>query len=317
MRVSWPHMRVFMTGGTGLVGSAVAQALVDRGDTVVILSRAMRRGPDGMQFVGGRSASPGGWEDRVAGCDAVVHLGGEPMARWSWTDLHERAVTASRVDGTANLVAAIAAAPAPARPRILIAASTADRYPFDESDTRYAESAPAGDHFFGRLAEGWEAATLAARRHDLRVVAFRHGVVLGQGERGYRQLSSAQKLLYRGPCGGGEQWLSWVHIDDVVTAYLAALDGQLDGAYNLVAPGAIRQSDFARAVSGVLHREAWTHISEARLRSRLGPYTDALVNGRRVVPLALEAAGFRFRRMDLPAALAASLDSRQPGRGTL
>jgi uncharacterized protein len=308
-------MRVFMTGGSGLIGSAVAQALVDRGDRVVILSRAMRRGPEGTEYVGGRTSDEGPWCDRLEGCDAVVHLGGHPMGRWSWTDAHGRAVWQSRVAGTRTLVGAIAALPPNARPRILLSASTVDRYPFDDTDTRYAEGGAAGDHYFGRLAEAWEAEAFAARAHGLRVVAFRHGVVLGHGERGYRQLTSAVKLLYRGPCGSGEQWLSWVHVDDVALAYLHALDQSLEGPVNVVAPGAIRQSDFARAVSGVLHREPWSGISEERVRAHLGPFADVLVHGRRAIPLALERSGFRFRRFDLPAALAASLEGDGgPGR---
>lgn len=308
-------MRVFMTGGTGLIGSAVAQALVDRGDRVVILSRAMRRGPEGTEYIGGRTSDDGPWADKVGGFDAVVHLGAHPMGRWSWTDAHGRAVWESRVAGTARLVAALRDLPAEARPRALLSASTADRYAFDDGEKRYAEDAPAGDHYFGRLAEAWEAETLAARALGPRVAVLRHGIVLGHGERGYRQLTSAVKLLYRGPCGTGEQWLSWVHVDDVAAAYLHALDASLEGPVNVVAPGAIRQSDFARAVSGVLHREPWGGISEPRVRTHLGPFADVLVHGRRVIPLALEKSGFRFRRFDLPAALSASLEGDGgPGR---
>lgn len=305
-------MRVFMTGGTGLIGSAVVQALVDRGDTVVVLSRAMRRGPDGTEFIGGRTTFEGSWSERLSGCDAVVHLAGEPIGDFSWSDLHERRVVASRVDGTRALVSALATTPSASRPRVLVSASTADRYPFDDDDTRYGEDAPAGDHFFGHLASAWEAEAERAREHGLRVVTFRHGFVLGHGERAYRQLGSAHKLLYKGPCGSGEQWLSWAHLDDVAAAYLHVLDGDLAGPLNLVAPGAIRQGDFARAVSGVLHRDPWNGISEDLVRRRLGRFADVLLRGRRVVPLALERDGFRFRRMDVPAALAAALDTSQP-----
>jgi uncharacterized protein (TIGR01777 family) len=304
-------MRIFMTGGTGLVGSALAEALVADGHRVVILSRAMRRGPEGLEFVGGRSTAPGPWAERLAGCDAVVHLAGEPIARLAWTELHERAVVSSRVDGTRALVAALADLPEGTRPRVLLSASTADRYRFADGDDAHGEEAPAGEHFFGRLAAAWEAEALAARALGMRVVVFRHGLVLGRGAHGYRHIDSAAKILHRGPCGSGEQWLPWVHLDDVVAAYRFALDAAaLDGPANLVAPGAIRQGDFARAVCRVLEREPWSGINVGRARARLGPYTDVLLGGRRVVPRALEQAGFRFHRADLPAALAASLDEK-------
>ncbi len=257
-------MRVFMTGGTGVIGSAVAQALVDRGDRVVMLSRAMRAGPDGMEFVGGRSTDPGPWCEQVAGCDAVVHLAGEPIARWRWDGPHERRVTRSRVDGTRELVAAIADAPAERRPRALVVASSVDVYPFDDDEARYGEDAPAGEHMLATMWRAAEAEAEAARAHGLRVAIVRAGMVIGRGEHAFTQLVSPYKVVFRAAIGTGEQWLSWVHIDDVVAAYLDVLDGAggpgglgppggeakrsplIDGVFNLVAPGAIRQGDQER-----------------------------------------------------------------------
>jgi uncharacterized protein (TIGR01777 family) len=305
-------MKVFMTGATGVIGSAVAQALVDRGDRVVVLSRAMRAGPDGMEFVGGRAPEPGPWTERIAGCDAAIHVAGEPIARWRWDAAHERRVVRSRIDGTRELVAAIAALPEAARPRTLLVASSVDVYPFDDDDTRHGEDTPAGDHLLAVLWRGVEAEAAVARAHGLRVVALRAGLVLTRGEHPYTQLITPMKLVFRGPLGTGEHWLSWVHIDDVAAAYLAVLDGTEAGAVNLVAPGAIRQADFAHIVAAVLKRELWSPIAVAALRQRLGPFADYLVRGRRAVPLALETRGFRFRRPDAAAALAASL-AGQPG----
>lgn len=300
-------MRVFMTGGTGLVGSAVAEALVGRGDSVVIVSRAMRAGPDGMEFVPGRTTSPGAWEAALDGCDAVVHLAGEPIPSWRFGALHQKRVASSRVDGTRELVAAIAETAR--RPRVLLSASSVDVYPFDDDETRYAEDAAPGEHPFAELCCAWEAEAAAATGHGLRVAILRSGIVIGRGTRSFKDLATPWKLFFRGPLGSGEQWFSWVHIDDVVTAYLWALDdAELAGPLNLVAPGTIRQGDFARAVAAVLGRPVWGTLDEARLRGHVGGLADILVQGRRAVPLALERAGFRFRRADAPAALAASLE---------
>jgi uncharacterized protein (TIGR01777 family) len=280
---------------------------VARGDTVVIVSRAMRAGPDGMEFVPGRTTSPGAWEEAIAGCDAVVHLAGEPIPSWRWSALHQRRVTESRVLGTRALARVIGETVA--RPRVLVAASAVDVYPFDDEETRYAEDAAAGEHPLAELCRAWEAEARAAAAHGLRVVTLRSGIVIGRGARSFKNLATPWKLFFRGPMGSGEQWFSWVHIDDVVTAYLWALDdAEIAGAVNLVAPGAIRQGDFARAVSAVLGRRVWEPIDEPRLRAHLGGFADYLLHGRRAVPLALERAGFRFRRADAPAALAASLE---------
>lgn len=303
-------MRVFMTGGTGLVGSAVAEALVARGDQVVIVSRAMRAGPDGMEFVPGRTTSPGAWEEAIADCDAVVHLAGEPIPSWRWGPLHERRVWESRIGGTEALVSAIEATPLLHRPKVLVAACSVEFFPFDDGDTRYGDLSAGGLHPFAQRCGDWELSIAEANASGtFRVVAMRSGIVIGRGARSFKNLVTPWKLFFRGPLGSGEQWFAWVHIDDVVDAYLWTLDNpELSGPVNLVAPGAIRQGDFARAVAAVLRRKVWEHVSEELLRARLGALAEIMLHGRRVVPLALERAGFRFRRADAPAALAASLE---------
>jgi uncharacterized protein len=301
-------VRIFMTGGTGLVGSALAEALVAHGHQVVIVSRAMRSGPDGLEFVGGRTTVPGSWADKLAGCDAVVHLAGEPIAVWRWTDLHRRRVVESRVVGTRELVAALADLPANARPRTLLSASSVDYYPFDLDDNRFAEDAQAGDHLLARMCVEWEGEATRARELDVRTVCLRSGIVIGRGRHSLKVMATPWKLFFRGPTGSGEQWFSWVHIDDVVAAYLFVLERELEGAVNLVAPASIRQGDFARAVASVMTRRVWEHVSEPRLRAQLGDFAEYLLRGRRAVPLRLEEAGFRFIRADAPAALAASLE---------
>jgi uncharacterized protein (TIGR01777 family) len=301
-------MRVFMTGGTGLVGAPLGEALVARGHEVVVLSRAMRAGPDGHEYIGGRTTTPGGWEAALAGCDAVIHLAGEPIPSWRFGALHRRRVAESRAEGTRNLVEAITALPAAARPRVLLSASSVDVYPFDAGDDRHAEDTAPGDHFLAGVCAAWEAAALAARSAGLRVACLRSGIVIGRGTRSFKNMVTPWKLFFRGPMGGGEQWFSWVHVDDVVAAYLFALERDVSGPLNVVAPGDIRQGDFARAVSAVLRRRVWEGIDEETLRSHLGELADYIVRGRRAVPLALERAGFRFVRADAPAALAASLE---------
>lgn len=304
-------MRVFITGGTGLIGSALVDALIARGDTAVVLSRAMRAGPTGTEYVGGRTSEEGHWGPRVAGCDAVVHLAAEPLAHWRWTEAHERRVRRSRIDGTQAVVAALATVPSALRPRRLIYAASTDIYRFDSDDERYAEDGLLGDHLLAEIGRSAQAAAETAREHGVSVTTFRTGMVLANGKHSFTQLVNPYKLWFRGPIGTGEQWLSWIHIDDVVAAYLAALDGRLeaqtDGIYNLVAPGAIRQSDLARAVAVVLKRAPWAPLSERSVRGHLGPFADYLLAGRRVIPRALATAGFQFRRQDAPAALAASL----------
>jgi uncharacterized protein len=191
---------------------------------------------------------------------------------------------------------------------VLLAASSVDVYSFDDSEDRYPETSPPGEHFLANMCERWEAEARAATKLGVRTVIMRSGIVIGRGRHSFKHLATPWKLFFRGPTGTGEQWFSWVHIDDVVAAYLWALERELEGPLNVVAPGDIRQGDFARAVARVLRRAIWANVSAERLRDNLGEFAEYLIHGRRAVPLLLERDGFRFRRADAAAALAASLE---------
>jgi uncharacterized protein (TIGR01777 family) len=292
-----------MTGASGFIGRAIARALIARGDQVDGLSRT-GMAVAGVRAVTGDPTQSGPWRERLAGCDAVIHLAGEPIAAKRWTAEHKERLRASRVDGGKQLAAAIAALPAAARPRVLVTASGVDVYPFDASDRPYAEDGPTGMTFLARLVAAWEASTASAAE---RVVAMRTGVVLGQGEGAMAKLLTPFKLFLGGPIGSGQQWLGWVHIDDVVGAFLFALDSEaLRGPVNLVAKS-VRQRELADALGDVLKRPSWLPVPGPVLRLAVGELADYLLHGRKVIPAALAQAGYDFKRAELPAALAASI----------
>jgi uncharacterized protein (TIGR01777 family) len=300
-------MRVFMTGASGFLGRAIAAALRARGDEVVGLSRR-GSGEAGIQWAAGDPSVAGAWQARVAECDAVVHLAGESIAGKRWSAAQKELLRTSRLLGTANVVAAIASAPRETRPRVLFSASGADYYPADESDRPYAEDSPAGTSFLAELCVAWEAAARAAEPHGVRVVTGRFGVVLGRGEGAMAKLATAFKAFVGGPVGSGRQWFSWVHVDDLVTAVLLALDKTaLRGPINVVAPGAVRQRDFADAIGRALGRPSWLPVPGAALRLAVGELAQYLLSGRRVVPAALEHAGMTFRYPSIQEAVRASL----------
>ena len=150
-----------------------------------------------------------------------------------------------------------------------------------------------------------ERAALGASGHDVRAVAMRTGVVLGKGGGALARMATPFKAFFGGPVGSGHQWFSWVHLDDVVGAYLAALDGTLSGPVNVVAPGTVRQRDFARALGDALHRPSWAAVPAFALRLMVGELAEYLLHGRRAVPAALEQAGYRFQHPDAAKALVA------------
>ncbi|MEO6777708.1 MAG: TIGR01777 family oxidoreductase [Kofleriaceae bacterium] len=301
-------MRVAITGGTGFIGSRIVAALRDRGDEVVAFTRDPARAPlQGVRLVQAELEHAGAWQDAVGGCDAVINLAGEPIAGKRWDARQKQRLRDSRVETTQHLVAAIAKA-AP-RPRVLVSASGIDYYPFarsevaDFDDDEVTEADPAGEDFLARLCQAWEAEAAAAEPLGVRVVTMRTGIVLGHGG-ALAKLTTPFKLFAGGRIGSGRQWMSWIHLDDAVAAYLAALDDdRYRGPINLVTDST-RNADFARQLGAVLHRPSWLPVPAFALRAAVGEFAESLLNGRRAVPHKLRALGFSWSYPELEAALA-------------
>jgi uncharacterized protein (TIGR01777 family) len=307
-------MRVVVTGATGYIGRPLVGALRGRGDEVIALTRdpARARLGDGVTLVQADLESPGPWQDALAGTDVIVHLAGEPMDGKRWNARQKQIIRDSRVEGTRGLVDAVRALPGPRRPTALIAASGIDYYPpaagpdgFDDDDV--TERDPPGDDFMARLCRDWEAEAELAEEAGLRVVRMRTGVVLGPGG-ALARMAGPFRFFVGGPIGSGQQWLSWVHLDDVVAAYLAAIDDpRWRGPINLVAPEATRQRDVARAIGAALHRPALIPVPGFAVRLAIGELAEAILHGRKAVPAALQSLGFAFRHPTLREAVAATL----------
>ena len=326
---------IFITGGTGFIGRALVAALVGRGDGVVLLSRDAVRARarlaralsdaqlSRIEVVEGNPACAGPWQERVAGSSAVINLAGESVGAHRWNAQVRQIIRDSRIDATRRVVEAIAAAAESARPRVLASASGIDYYPFDvnlgeagldddgrpsgceaaagvpEGGDEVDESAPPGSGFLSVLCREWEAEATRAQALGVRVVLMRTGLVTARPGQG----SSIDRwaAVFRGFGGGrlgtGRQWMSWVHLDDVVGAYLFAIDTPaVTGPVNLVAPGRMRNARFARALGRALGRPSWLPAPAFAMRAALGEFADYLLHGRPAVPRALLRAGYTFQR---------------------
>jgi len=305
-------MKVFVTGGSGFIGRALIAALLERGDTAVVLSRDAARAraalPAGAEIVEGDPTAAGPWQAALSGCDAVINLAGEPLAAQRWDARFRQIAHDSRVDGTRLLVEAIAAASP--RPEVLVSASGIDAYAFDanlpleDDEDEVDESAPLGSSFLSRLCRDWEEEARAAETHGVRVVLMRTGVVVGGQGGPIDRWARAFRFFAGGRLGSGRQWMSWVHLDDVLAAYLFALDTRsLRGPVNLVAPGRVRNREFARRLGKALGRPAFIPTPARALHLALGDFAEYLLHGRPAVPRALLSAGYEFRHPALDPAI--------------
>lgn len=316
-------MRVFLTGGTGLIGRRLVRCLIGRGDRAVVLTRNEARARSnpflsGAEFVEGDPNRPGDWQARVDGPDAVVNLVGHGIFDDRWTADVRRKIRTSRVDSTTNLVRAIQ--DAGRKPSVLVSASAIGYYgPSD--DRELDEASPPGTDFLADVCREWEAAARSAERVGTRVAIVRTGVVLDRTGGALQAILPIFRYFPGGaaPIGGasrsflpatGSQWMSWIHIQDIVGILMLALDhpGAV-GPINGTAPEPVRNVDFSRELARAIRRGPWPPFlpigpPEFLLRLVLGDVVEVAGSGQRVLPTRPIALGYPFRFPSLPAALA-------------
>lgn len=297
-------MRVLVTGASGFIGSALCDALLARGDTVVGLSRDPQRA---------RGSNPSvvwhAWEPTLErppaaafeNVDAVVNLEGEKINQ-RWTEDAKRRIMESRRTGTRNLVAAIAALER--KPRVLVNQSAIGFYG-DRGEAIVDESAESGEGFDAEVVREWEAAARDVEGTGVRLVIVRTGHVLDASGGLLAELLPPFKLGVGGPLAGGRQYMSWVHIDDEVGILLWALDNEkVSGVVNSTAPNPVTNREFSQAIGRALRRPAAMPVPGFVLDLKFGSeFGRVLRGGQRVMPRRALDLGYEFRYADIDSAL--------------
>lgn len=291
-------MKVVVTGGTGFIGAALVQQLLDAGHDVAVLTRGAATPAKAVKWVPG---AQGDWEKALDGAEAVVNLAGKNLFENRWNPEVKAAIRSSRIDITRQLVGAFGRAAK--RPRVLVSASAVGYYG-PRGDEELDESAPGSGDYLGGLTSDWEKEAVAAEALGVRVVRVRIGVVLHPSGGALKQMIPPFRRFIGGPIGSGKQWFSWVSREDLLSILRFAIDrDDLRGPVNAVAPNPVRLGEFCGALGAALGRPSWFPVPGFMARLMLGDVAEIVLTGQRVVPRALLKAGFTFKHAEAGPAL--------------
>ena len=297
-------MKVTVTGATGMLGRDLVRPLLERGDSVTVLSRDSQRAQStlgavrALEWKEPRADEPP--LEALEAHDAVVHLLGETVAQ-RWSDGAKKEIRDSRVLSTRNLVSALSRAEQ--RPRVLVSQSATGWYG-PRGDEPVDESAPAAGDFLAQVVSDWEAEASKAEALGMRVVLTRTGVVLSESGGALEKMLPFFKLGVGGPVAGGRQYVPWIHAEDVVGALRLCLDSpEASGPVNLTAPEPVTNAELSKALGRVLGRPAVAPVPRLAVKALYGEMSSIVTTGARVIPRRLQALGYGFRQPDLELAL--------------
>lgn len=291
---------VLVTGATGFIGQATCRALLERGDRVIVLTRdkakARDRFGDHVRVITDLAEI-----DCAQRVDCVINLAGAPVAGWPWTTRRRRKLIDSRVNTTNAVIELIGRLTR--KPDVLISASAIGYYGV-HGEKRLIETDKPGDGFQAQLCREWEAAAMKVTAQGVRVCLVRFGLVLGRNAGILPQLAMPLNFKCNLVFGSGDQWVSWIHIQDAVRLILFAIDTPtISGAINATAPRPVRHAEFMADLGKRRRSLVRIRIPAIMLRTLLGELAELFVDGQKVVPLAAPALGFKFRFEKLPRAL--------------
>lgn len=308
---------VVVAGGTGFVGSRLVRALVSAGSKVTVLTRfrsstgSLPKETEVVVWAPDKLAAVGddwvGWERSLAGADLVVNLCGEPVVA-KWDDAGKKSIIESRVKSTRTLAEAIAKMSEEERPKCFASASAVGYYGRSAAAVFDENASAAENDFLADVCVQWEKAATEPLQavEGTRVVIVRTGVVMGVGGGALARMLPAFKFFVGGPIGSGEQWVSWVHIDDLARIYIEAGENEsMKGVYNATAPNPMTMGEVSQSLADALNRPNLFPVPGFVLKAVLGGASSIVLEGQKVLPKRLLAAGFKFKHEKVESAMQA------------
>jgi uncharacterized protein (TIGR01777 family) len=289
--------KIVVTGATGLIGKSLVKKLIERNDSVVVLSKKTLQ----VKQLFGNSVEiiewDYGFDDRLvkalAGVDAVIHLAGANIASKRWNESYKKTIIDSRTVPTRNLIKAMQQSNN--IPSVFVCASAVGFYG-NTGEKSIAENSPAGNDFLSQVCAVWEEESSKVEQLGIRRVSVRTGIVLSTQDGALKKLLLPFKLFAGGPLGNGKQWFPWIHIDDEVDIFLHAIDNNdLTGAANAVSPEHLRMKEFASILGGILNRPSFFNVPPLVLKIVLGEAAESILFSQKIKPEKLLNTGFKFK----------------------
>lgn len=285
-------MKIVIAGGSGFIGQTLKQLLLDEGHSVVILTRKERKSSGKVEFVRwlDEGASP---EKEIGNADAFINLAGVSINDGRWSKSHQKQIYESRMNATDELLRIISLLST--KPTVLVNASAIGIYPSSKNAVYTENSLETANDFLGETVRDWENKAKQVEKFSIGAVFMRFGVVLGKEEGALPLMAMPYRLFVGGKVGTGEQWVSWVHVTDVVRAILFAINSKhLSGPINVTAPAPLRMNEFGKSIGSVLNRPHWLPVPSFAMKMVLGQKSSLVLEGQHVIPQVLQENGFEF-----------------------
>ncbi|KKB33734.1 TIGR01777 family oxidoreductase [Bacillus thermotolerans] len=301
-------MRIVIAGGTGFIGQKLTDALIEAGHEVLILTRKEKAPAGKISYVKWleESASP---ESQIGNADVFINLAGVSINNGRWNAAHQKQIYDSRMEATDELLRITSVLPK--KPSAFINASAIGIYPSSFSAVYTETSLETAKDFLGKTVHDWEERAKQAESYSNRMAFMRFGVVLGNEGGAFPLMSLPYKFFAGGTVGSGKQWVSWVHITDVVRSILFVIEKEnIHGPVNVTSPSPVRMKDFGKTIGAVLHRPHWLPVPSLMMKLALGQKSTLVLEGQHVIPEVLTEEGFQFMFPSLRLALEDLLTKR-------
>jgi len=294
-------MKIFISGGTGFVGTNLVRYLLDKGHSVSATGTSSTHtsvSHENFHYISADTTEKGAWQDSFKDADALINLAGRTIFN-RWSERYKKQIYDSRILTTRNLVEAI-----PDDKKVMLLSTSAVGYYGDRSEEILNEEALSGNDYLAKVSIDWEKEAFLAGKKGVRVAVMRFGVVLGKNGGALTKMIPAFKSFAGGPIGSGDQWFPWIHLDDLISAMIFIIENQdIKGPVNFCAPNPVRNRDFAKALGKILGRPAFMRAPSFMIRTLMGEMGTIVMSSQRAVPGKLLKNGFEFQYPDIEKAL--------------